>query len=333
VSSIDVTPQLIQRAYDVYQVVHLRNVPLRTQSSKVLTWKDLDALYQNLGSEDQKSWCVETKGSDDISPEHFLKDVPTQVRAYCSFLVQNDKEALDSLLAKLPSPAPELLGWDESLHEPAVWVFFGRNAKGMAELDGRPEHTDSVSHDGTWHVQLSGRKRWSLRPSSDMLQHLLQYLPRRCTKDWTDEVRMDVECSERDVFIVNTRLWFHQTAIPVQQKPSVSLARDFRFEGKAESGPDVPAMGSMSNVDGMYARNSIEEGTIIFTEDGMPDAELHVSSSDPNCHVVVMEDGSSAVVASRAIVAGEFFCVPPSDEEEGADEESDDNLEDDDAGE
>jgi hypothetical protein len=167
-----------------------------------------------------------------------------------------------------------------------------------------------------------------------MLQHLHQYLPRSVTKDWTEEARMEVVCSEGDVFIINTRLWFHQTTIPVQPKPSVSLARDFRFQAnEAATDPDAPAVGTMSNVDGMYARNRIEEGTIIFTEDDMPNAELHVSSSDPNCRVVALDDGSSAVVALRPIATGEFFCVAPSDddeEEEGNGIDDDDDDDDDD---
>ena len=36
----------------------------------------------------------------------------------------------------------------------AVWVFVGQNGDGKGDLPGRPRHTDSVSHDGTFHLQV-----------------------------------------------------------------------------------------------------------------------------------------------------------------------------------
>jgi U3 small nucleolar RNA-associated protein 6 len=72
----------------------------------------------------------------------------------------------------------------------------------------------------------------------------------------------------------------------------------------------------MTNVDGLYATSDIEEGTIIFTENDMPECELHRSSTDPNCEVVALDDGSSAVVSMKAITAGEFFSVLDSESEE-----------------
>ena len=79
----------------------------------------------------------------------------------------------------------------------------------------------------------------------------------------------------------------------------------------------------MKNVDGLYAANTVEAGTIIFTEEDMPNVELPHSSTlnESNCKVVELEDGSSALVSSRLIQAGEFFCVAEeqseSDEERG----------------
>jgi hypothetical protein len=82
----------------------------------------------------------------------------------------------------------------------------------------------------------------------------------------------------------------------------------------------------MPDVDGLYATDKIEEGTIIFTERDMPDCELHRSSVDPNCEVVELDDGTSAVVARRQIVGGEFFCVAESEDEESVSEEEDEDL-------
>ena len=83
----------------------------------------------------------------------------------------------------------------------------------------------------------------------------------------------------------------------------------------------------MTNVDGLYATKDIALGTIIFTEVDMPDCELHRSSTDPNCEVVELEDGTNAVIAARPISSGEFFCVPESsDDEEGSDANDNDSF-------
>ena len=83
----------------------------------------------------------------------------------------------------------------------------------------------------------------------------------------------------------------------------------------------------MTNVDGLYAANDIEVETIVFTEEDMPDCELH-RSTDPNCKVVELEDGGGAIVSIRDILSGEFFSIAESsDEEESDDDEEDEDEE------
>ena len=119
---------------------------------------------------------------------------------YCSSILQNNDDALARFYDKAPFATPELLEEVEAAHDDGVWLFVGSNpaegeggvgnsskkrrrtAPGAAKaaaversngraaepaptaLRGRPEHTDSVDHDGTWHVQLQGRKTWFVRP-------------------------------------------------------------------------------------------------------------------------------------------------------------------------
>ena len=52
----------------------------------------------------------------------------------------------------------------------------------------------------------------------------------------------------------------------------------------------------MTNVDDLYAPHDIEEGTVIFTENDLPDAQLQ-RSDDPNCEVV---EGALKEVVNRA---------------------------------
>jgi hypothetical protein len=327
VSSSSFDPKLVTEAYQKYQAVHLKNVSPTNKT--VFGWKNIGNLFESLSREDQESWCLETAGSKEkhTPPQDFLqpKLLPCVV-AYCSFLVQKDPGAYSTLVDNLlPVQAIEGTTWH---YEPCIWIFFGRNPKisNAKDLQGRPEHTDSVSHDGTWHYQLSGRKIWTIRPTVDLLEKMRQEQRNgsntTCSPGWVESTTIQVDCQQGDILIINTRLWFHQTVIPPQDQPSVSYARDF-WVAKPSTNYASSSAEKMTNVDGMYATNQIEPGTIIFTEKDMPDGELHRSKTNPNCEVVELEDGTNAVVSCRLIQSGEFFCVAESsDDEEEEDVES-----------
>jgi U3 small nucleolar RNA-associated protein 6 len=277
-----------------------------------LVWKDIGAIFESLAAEDKESWTVETNGGASIPPAEILRPELTQLQAYCSFLIQNDKKAYKETTDRLP--VKELVGTKWS-YENALWIFFGRNPVDGDDLDGRPEHTDCISHDGTWHYQLSGVKQWFLRPTEEVISKICRQSPTVDVSMENRSLRLDVK--EGDVLVVNTNLWFHRTIIPPQRFPSVSYARDFRL--KALTSKEA-VQGGMKNLDGLYATNDIERGTVVFTEIDMPDCELH-RSRNPNCEVVELEDGTSAVVSSRNIAAGDFFSVPESSSDEDDDGE------------
>ncbi|CAB9496103.1 UTP6, small subunit (SSU) processome component, homolog (yeast) [Seminavis robusta] len=331
----------ILEAYHVYQAVHFKGWNNRSVKKKEeqLSWKDIGSIYQSLNAQDKESWCIENQQLQDNNTEDLLKPrtflaprIVPSFSAYCSFLVQKDKDSYQALLERLPvanfaSKVPPINDQSWS-YEPCVWIFFGRNPINTTSnnntptgepLEGRGLHTDSVSHDGTWHFQLSGQKDWFLSPSCDLVRHW-QEEQQQSTKippSWDESTKLHVPCQEGDILMVNTRLWFHRTVIPSQQNPSVSYARDFRMTTKdATASSEEEGCGAMSNLDGLYARSEIEAGTIIFSEKDMPDCELHRSKDNPNCEVVELEDGTSAVVSRRTIVCGEFFCVAESSDEE-----------------
>ena len=361
----------------------------------IIDWRDLSDVYENLNVSDKQSFCIENEGAAkritaenghhedgvdneemDASGSCFLKDPPggkgkakDNRVGYCSFVVQNDKESLSRLLRKLPVRDPvtraaglvggdgeriSSRGWD---YDPCLWIFFGRNnSVPGSDLEGRPEHTDQISHDGTWHYQLSGTKRWLLRPTPQLLRMWKEDLGFSTASDAENEKidrdssnsqneteegidndvkQMRIDCEKGDVLIVNTRLWRHQTVLPPQREPSISYARDFWIHkdrsdsdrtGTAET---ATAGGAMTNVDGLYAMDDIAEDTVIFKEDDMPDCELHrtTDADKANCKVVELEDGIQAVVSSKFIKAGEFFCIPESSDEEGSDGDDDDEEE------
>jgi len=309
VASDSFDPKAFAEAFTTFRLVHLINVKDDLPKERSFTWKDIGRLFARLDSTDQESWCIETFRGSTSSPTNFLRPQLTSARAYCSFLVQKDKPSYQWTLGKLPIRELEWTDWS---YERALWIFFGRNRHGNEDLEGRPEHTDSISHDGTWHYQLSGKKLWFLRPTRKFLQQLREELCPEKMELWNDSTRMCVTCNAGDMIVVDTSLWFHRTVIPPQDEPSVSYARDFHQKETAR----VEGGNAMTNLEGLYATDDIEANTVLFTENDMPDCELHRTPVNPNCEVVELEDGTSAVVSSRQIAAGEFFCVADSSGEE-----------------
>ena len=337
-------------AYQKHQAVLLKSgYAERADKETALSWRGLAALFDSLTDDDQNTFCIEnaaangdgrptsTSGNKEGKPRDFLTPSGDEERrGYCSFLVQNE-ETLADTLDRLPLPQLPLeiskgssTSEKKMRHGPCLWFFFGRNASEDESLDGRPEHTDSVSHDGTWHYQLSGCKEWHIRPTAELIKRRNGKVQSNSTDPLaTDGVagmedgRVIVKCNQGDVLILNTRLWWHKTVIPPQSMckddckavPSVSYARDVYFpEAEGSANADDSKM-VMMNVDGLYAAAPIDKGTLILTEEDMPECEMH-RAEDPNCELVQLESGMGAIISRRAIAAGEFFCIAESSDEE-----------------
>lgn len=311
--------QTFKEAFQKFQVVHLRG------RLKFGVQIDVPSLFDRLNDQDKASWCVETSGvntGDKIQPKDFLDQTLTHMRGYCSFLVQKDALAFKAALEDLPIKNP-LPGIAWHYFPNALWFFVGRNPLHHLNLQGRPEHTDSICNDGTWHLQLSGQKTWFLRPTPQLWDRFKKL---GLGENDCESMSLRIDCNQGDVLCVNTRLWFHSTMIPAQETPSVSYARDFYFEDPNRDNDNAvksaEGKSGMTNLDGLYARKNIEEGTVICTEKDMPDCELQRSSTNPNCAVIEMDDGTSALVSLRAITAGDFFCVVDSDDEAVSEEDN-----------
>ena len=349
------TRSAFQDAYDDHQAIHIRGYKPSKQLDDDADFFHADnvmSLFNSLNDQDKESWCIENKeanhkGDDDnkdTNASNFLCN-NKEGRGYCSFLVQHSNEVLGDLLkSRLPMvhlPVKESDTDDESNanllkveYGPALWLFFGKNYNSDDALLGRPEHTDSVTHDGTFHYQLSGTKIWRLRPTNELMQKYKkqnQSSPSNKKRkveegdsDKEDKTQhIEVECKEGDILLLNTRLWWHSTIIPSQDVPCISYARDIYFNiQKDESVPEqLPNQESaMTNVDGTYAAEAIEADTVLFTERNMPNIELPRCKENPNCQVVELEDEAGdpymAVVSLRDIKSGEFFTLMESDDEE-----------------
>jgi hypothetical protein len=225
---------------------------------------------------------------------------------YGSYVLQHEGAALASMLAELPFGEPPARGLR---HLQCVWLFFGQNRDDVGELPGRSEHTDKVVHDGTWHLQLAGRKRWRVRPTTELLV-ANPNLPER---------GYDVVCESGDLLMINTRLWWHQTSIPSTSEAadgmSLSVARDFYFDDTdtdtpSHSNPGEGEECDMANVDGLFATDDVAAGTVILSEHDVGAEGLEIElDDDPNCELVETDDGDTLMVSVRDIAVGEWFTL------------------------
>lgn len=360
-------------AFEEYQAVVIPNIVTKSRDSSlekkngISSWHDIHSLFKTkISAKDKESWCLEScADGKPLESEDFFQERPDckSRRVYCSFVAQHDQSVVQDTLQKLPFEdfrfGSSLQYGKEDPHQfkkikygPCIWFFFAWNystsqSSTNSLLRGRPEHTDSVSHDVTWHYQFSGSKVWQIRPTKELLSKsagLRHWQSQQEAKSGGNDFETGgspviVNCSQGDVFVINTRLWWHQTFIPPShcKEPSISYARDgvfytstpsscndalavssenstFHASSKDGAGKHETA-GFSTNLDGLFATNDIEDDTIILTEKDMPDCELHRSSS-PNCEVVQLEDGTGCLVSIKPIKAGDFFCIGYSSSED-----------------
>ena len=229
-------------------------------------------------------------------------------------------------------------------------------------------------------LQLAGRKVWRVRPLESSAEwggrppmHLLRPTPasshttarggsgRKRTRSSSDTdatgSRLTVVCEQGDFLLINTRLWWHATCLPVACEDglgprgalSMSFARDFYCARAAallrNPPPAAPVPGAQApsgkekaeaeftNVDGIYASRPVRRGHVVLRESELPDCALPRSRA-ANCEVAVdAATGEGCLVATKNIRAGDWLAVPPSDSEEEDDddeeeEEKDDEVED-----
>lgn len=194
-----------------------------------------------------------------------------------------------------------------------MWWFVGQN-QSFEPLQGRPEHTDQVVHDGTWHFQLAGSKVWRLRPTEEWAATAGR--GHRSARRSDEGTRPHcIRCDVGDILLLSTRDWWHATQIPPQTSASecsVSYAREFNLRRSTDLpgavADESPA--TFTNVDGLFASAAIPRGAIVMTEEdeGMEDVELP-TSAEPNCEVVEDETGRQCLVARCAIRSGDFLTI------------------------
>jgi len=219
---------------------------------------------------------------------------------YVSTIIEGrDHAALKGLFELLPfggKGVPSLL--QSSRHDGGCWLFIGdnppddvaaesftnRSVSSASEtnkkrkrpgphakaLAGRAEHVDEVEHSGTWHMQLSGSKTWLIRPNSGAVEDWGgDGCPDVSESEFAEETerkawRLNIKVEEGDLFILNTRAWYHRTELESSVDISASVARDFYLPAKQ-----------------IYAHKDIERGDVVLDEEELP---FDIPRSDsPNC--------------------------------------------------
>jgi hypothetical protein len=219
------------------------------------------------------------------------------------------------------------------------------NDETTTTLIGRAEHVDEVTHSGTYHIQVSGTKTWKIRPHPDsflaeefMLNSeegsRLRDLPGaeqegsggKSDKCWI--IRINVE--EGDVFVLNTKVWYHCTELNFAPNSasslpssewSISVAQDFYLP--------VPCPKDVKKGDIVYGYDDeIDEDE--ESDESRADREIPDElprSDNPNCVLVEIgvnecddeiEDDNDdeisagtkiALVALRDIIEGESLTI------------------------
>ena len=240
---------------------------------------------------DAESFCVES-GTSEVPATPRLPPEEGSKRWYASFIVRDARDLASKANIEMPSYLTSL--GRRSSH---AWVFVGQN-EGKRPLEGRPEHTDDLDPEtrGTFHLQVIGTKDWYLRQGTK-LRH--------------------VRCKPGDVVFLDTRIWFHRTEIPGNQGLSISVAFDF---GNVER----PVRSHVSNVTAILAARHLTRGTVILTEDDLPNAELP-RSANANCCIRRETNGLLCLVANQFIGCGEVLAIPPSEHGSDSDDDGDDD--------
>jgi len=284
-----------QRIYSESQVLLIR----RPRVKQLKQPRELVAnIWKNASDDIKRTWCIENTESEIIEdPFDMICSDTCDKTWYSSFVFKGDNEqCFNKMVGELPvGELPVVNDGDKLVHGKAVWFFIGQNRQDKISFAGRSLHTDDVPHNGTWHLQVSGSKRWFIKPTEAL------------GTDIFPDREISITCEAGDILILNTKLWWHRTELPPGSFPSISYARDI-FLG-------TPVVESdMTNQDGLYAATFIPSGTIIFCESDMPSCSLPRVEVSPNCEVAELEDGQMALVSARDIMEGEWFNMLESDE-------------------
>lgn len=313
----------VQQLYEKYYVVLIQGYtnPL----AETFDFNYLSDLYKDYNDDIEQSWSIENS-QNHLTCKDVFQNAKTLSRKnwYISTILQHNDSLVQKFLKDCPCINPFPPSCNIKYTQP-IWIFCGKcNLK--SSFDGRKEHTDSISHSGTWHYQCSGKKIWHIRPAeeSEEWNKLAPKILKKTKKYKLDESidkdgYLSACCNTGDILMINTKLWWHSTKLVNDGEISYSYARDFYLN--SDISEDEIKLSSMTNVDGLYASKNFKKGDIVLSERDLPNCSLS-RSIDANCTVSTLDNDELVLEAVKDIHVGDWLTVFPSSDEESDDEGS-----------
>jgi hypothetical protein len=237
--------------------------------------------------------------------------------------------------------------------------------KSTSKMIGRAEHVDEVTHSGTYHIQIAGTKTWWIRPHPDcsfLNEELLSLVSSSLSSSSSSDSnnhndncfeRMKINVEEGDVFVLNTKIWYHNTELE-NSTPTNKLSPNNNNNDNNESSNSSSSGGewSISIAQDFYlpvpCPKNVSKGDVVYgfvdnndddddddENDEIPD-ELP-RSDNPNCVLVEIEMGECnddddddddekststkiALIALCDIIEGESLSIAFDDQDGGDDQ-------------
>ena len=173
-----------------YQILHIRTYINGNSDSNIEKIKSfgpaqLQEMLEKFPSELKANYNVENLvGQEDLTIDQVFakrRDKRQKGSWYASSILQASEKGtqaakdIDSFVeSRLPISKPRLFDHVDAKQSAPVWLFIGQHIPNdvtsgrqgeqayTQELQGRKEHTDSISSSGTWHYQCCGMYRISI---------------------------------------------------------------------------------------------------------------------------------------------------------------------------
>lgn len=315
--------------YKKYQVVLIKGAVSNADGCM----DQIRTLYQNASSMIENTFSVESKAglrghNEHTSADLFGSHLSPAGEWYSSFISQAESgngsashddviNAAKTFSDELPVKTLEFLKKEKKVkYTSPVWVFVGHNDNKdeTALLHGRPEHIDSVNHDGTFHFQSNGSKWWYIRPAetpewgsqSLQLHEASSSNPAakkqrgNTTKpkaEFADGLpRLKVVVEQGDILVINTRVWWHQTRIPYTGAEGYSISYAIDFYCKDLRLPGKKALTSSTKSESAQMKTPGSES--------VPDDDNDSDSEEPD-EVAQGYSNVDGLYASRPLKSGE----------------------------
>ena len=178
-------------------------------------------------------------------------------------------------------------------------------------LVGRAEHVDEVTHSGTYHIQIAGTKTWKIRPHPDSM--LAEELSINGSvgdngKNKRNRWNLEITVEEGDVFVLNTKIWYHRTELNYKGSSNDSIeggnnssASEWSISAAHDFYLPVPCPRDVKKRESVFANGDEKEGSDEEIPEDLP------RSANPNCVLIEIDahgDAGDSDADDRSAASG-----------------------------